>query len=46
MDHITTVNSLLKKELAKHNTSVVYGQNINAGSRLGGFAKGFDLKRF
>lgn len=42
MDYITTVNSLLKKELAKHNTSVVYGQNINAGSRLGGFAKGLD----
>jgi hypothetical protein len=42
MDYITTVNSLLKKELSKHNTSVVYGQNINAGSRLGGFAKGLD----
>ena len=42
MDYITTVNSLLKQELAKYNTSVVYGQNINAGSRLGGFAKGLD----
>ena len=42
MDYITTVNGLLKKELANHSKSVVYGQNINAGSRLGGFAKGLD----
>ena len=42
MDYITTVNGLLKKELANHTKSVVYGQNINAGSRLGGFAKGLD----
>lgn len=42
MDYITAVNSFLKKELANHSTSVVYGQNINAGSRLGGFAKGLD----
>jgi len=42
MDYITTVNGFLKKELANHSTSVVYGQNINAGSRLGGFAKGLD----
>jgi pyruvate dehydrogenase E1 component beta subunit len=42
MDYVTTVNSFLLKELAKHNTSVVYGQNINAGSRLGGFSKGLD----
>jgi hypothetical protein len=42
MDYITTINGLLKKELANHSTSVIYGQNINAGSRLGGFAKGLD----
>jgi hypothetical protein len=42
MDYITSVNSFLKKELANRSTSVVYGQNINAGSRLGGFAKGLD----
>jgi len=42
MDYITTVNSFLKKEISNHKKTVVYGQNINAGSRLGGFSKGLD----
>jgi pyruvate/2-oxoglutarate/acetoin dehydrogenase E1 component len=40
MDYVTQVNATLRVELAKFESSVVYGQNINAGSRLGGLAKG------
>jgi len=40
MDYVTQVNATLRAELAKFDTSVVYGQNINAGSRLSGLAKG------
>jgi len=40
MDYVTRVNATLRAELAKFDTSVVYGQNINAGSRLSGLAKG------
>lgn len=39
MDYVTQVNATLRAELAKFDTSVVYGQNINAGSRLSGLAK-------
>ncbi len=40
MDYVTRVNEALRAELAKFEASVVYGQNINAGSRLGGLAAG------
>ncbi len=40
MDYVTQVNEALRAELAKFESSVVYGQNINAGSRLGGLAAG------
>ena len=40
MDYVTQVNEALRAELAKFDSSVVYGQNVNAGSRLGGLAKG------
>jgi pyruvate dehydrogenase E1 component beta subunit len=40
VDHVTQVNEALRAELAKFESSVVYGQNINAGSRLGGLAAG------
>jgi pyruvate dehydrogenase E1 component beta subunit len=40
VDYVTQVNEALRAELAKFEASVVYGQNINAGSRLGGLAAG------
>lgn len=40
MNYVTFINELLKKEVAKHERLVLFGQNINAGSSLGGFAKG------
>ncbi len=42
MDYVTQVNGALRAELAKFESSVVYGQNIKAGSRLGGLAAGLN----
>jgi len=42
VDYVTQVNEALRAELAKFESSVVYGQNINAGSRLGGLAAGMN----
>jgi len=41
VDYVTQVNGALRAELEKFESSVVYGQNIKAGSRLGGLAAGF-----
>ena len=40
MDYVTQVNGALRTQLARFESSVVYGQNIKAGSRLGGLAAG------
>lgn len=41
MDYVTLVNASLRAELEPQTHAVVYGQNVNAGSRLGGLAAGF-----
>ena len=41
MDYVTQVNEALRTELAARELTVVYGQNVNAGSRLGGLARDF-----
>ena len=41
MDYVTRINEALRCELASKDSTVVYGQNVNAGSRLGGLAKDF-----
>lgn len=44
MKHIDFVNDLIKKEAAKRKNLLLFGQNINAGSCLGGLTKGIKLK--
>lgn len=34
------VNNLIKQEISKNENLVLFGQNINAGSCLGGLTKG------
>lgn len=41
MDYVTQVNEALRTELTARELTVVYGQNVNAGSRLGGLARDF-----
>lgn len=43
MDYVTQVNEALRTELAARELTVVYGQNVNAGSRLGGLARDFSI---
>ncbi len=40
MIYVQYVNSLIKKAVKKNKSSVLYGQNINAGSCLGGLTRG------
>mgnify|MGYP001323356502 CR=1 FL=1 len=40
MIYVQCVNSLIKKAVKKNKSSVLYGQNINAGSCLGGLTRG------
>ena len=40
MIYVQYVNSLIKKAVKKNQSSVLYGQNINAGSCLGGLTRG------
>lgn len=44
MKYIEFVNNLIKQEISKSENLVLFGQNINAGSCLGGLTKGFSVK--
>jgi pyruvate dehydrogenase E1 component beta subunit len=44
MKYIEFVNNLIKQEVIKHDNLVLFGQNINAGSCLGGLTKGLKVK--
>lgn len=44
MKYLEHINALLKEKVWSHDRLVVFGQNINAGSRIGGFTKGFAVK--
>jgi len=44
MKYIEFVNQLIRKELATKSRLVVFGQNVNAGSCLGGLIKNLKLK--
>jgi pyruvate/2-oxoglutarate/acetoin dehydrogenase E1 component len=44
MKYLEFVNSLLKSEVAKHDNLVLFGQNISAGSCLGGLTRGLVIK--
>jgi pyruvate/2-oxoglutarate/acetoin dehydrogenase E1 component len=44
MKYLEFVNSLLKSEVVKHDNLVLFGQNISAGSCLGGLTRGLVIK--
>ncbi|MDE2588107.1 MAG: hypothetical protein KGL95_00350, partial [Patescibacteria group bacterium] len=44
MKYIEFVNNLIKQEISKTENLVLFGQNINAGSCLGGLTKGLSVK--
>lgn len=44
MKYLEFINSLLKNEVAKHDNLVLFGQNISAGSCLGGLTRGLIIK--
>ena len=43
MKYIEYVNELLKNEIPKYEDLVLFGQNISAGSCLGGLTRGFSV---
>ena len=44
MKYIEFVNNLIKQEVIKYDNLVLFGQNINAGSCLGGLTRGLKVK--
>jgi len=44
MKYLEFVNTLLKDEVAKHDKLVLFGQNISAGSCLGGLTRGLSVR--
>ncbi len=44
MTYLSFLNGVLKKEVAAHKNLVAFGQNVAAGSYLGGLTAGFSIK--
>lgn len=44
MKYLEHVNAVLRKAVGSHDHLIAYGQNISAGSRISGFARGFTTK--
>ncbi len=44
MKYLEFVNTLLKNEVSKHEKLVLFGQNISAGSSLGGLTRGLSVR--
>ena len=44
MKYIEFINNLIKQETIKHDNLVLFGQNISAGSCLGGLTRGLKVK--
>ena len=44
MKYIEFINNLIKQETVKHDNLVLFGQNISAGSCLGGLTRGLKVK--
>lgn len=44
MKYLEIINTLLKDEVLKHDKLVLFGQNINAGSCLGGLTRGLSVR--
>ena len=45
MKYVEHINSVLSHQISKTDNLVVFGQNINAGSCLGGLSKGLTVKK-
>lgn len=45
MKYIEFVNDLLKKEIAKHEKLVIFGQNVSAGSCIGGMTRNLPIPK-
>ena len=45
MKYIEFVNNLLKDEVAKHEELVIFGQNVSAGSCIGGMTRGLPIPK-
>jgi len=45
MNYIKFVNNLLKEEVSKHEELVIFGQNISAGSCIGGMTRGLSISK-
>jgi pyruvate/2-oxoglutarate/acetoin dehydrogenase E1 component len=45
MKYIELVNNLLKEEVSKHEQLVVFGQNVSAGSCIGGMTRGLSIPK-
>jgi len=44
MKYIEFINNLIKQEVSKHDNLVLFGQNISAGSCLGGLTRGLKIQ--
>ena len=45
MKYIELINELLKNEVSKHNQLVIFGQNVSAGSCIGGMTRGLSIPK-
>lgn len=45
MNYIELVNNLLRDEVSKHEQLVIFGQNISAGSCIGGMTRGLTIPK-
>ncbi len=45
MNYIELINNLLKEEVSKHEQLVIFGQNVSAGSCIGGMTKGLSIPK-
>ena len=45
MKYIELINELLKNEVSKHEQLVIFGQNVSAGSCIGGMTRGLTVPK-
>ena len=45
MNYIELINNLLKEQVAKHEQLVIFGQNVSAGSCIGGMTRGLSIPK-
>ena len=45
MNYIQLINNLLKEQVSKHEQLVIFGQNVSAGSCIGGMTRGLSVPK-